>query len=499
MLDKNKKNLRFYLLAITCLSIVIMASDVLGINQDANNLQVASSNNQPEPNSVKDSSQDLYKKAISFVERDELGKAWPLLEQVLDNSDAPLVYRKALIILQQLSYGQYRLESLKDSSKGNLAMVNNMRTKALKVRELLGYITIDDQKLAAFAGAKDRLLHQISQLINRCNMQEAIISEIGSAKIAFEQNDYVQELICLKKVAKLGGDVDEQLAQCNLFVSAIEQFNQKQYEQAEKLFSGIEKNDRHYYTTRVWLKKIRTEIFARDSIYKLDSAWKQTDWSLLKNLMKEIEENLLFEKSSQLASQLNITKQILQERDLYLSKKDFISAAKHLKKITELLEEDLYDMFSNAKKWAAKESTSLSPKIESEIETLKQKSKTAWSNYTQNPITDVEIESLTTATDYRPIASKVKYLHIAHQKLSEASILANIINKQSSTSNLLSKLESEIHDHCKMLFNRAYILERNYGDTATAKKIYEVVIAMPVFPSNNYPEQAQKRLENLRK
>ena len=56
---------------------------------------------------------------------------------------------------------------------------------------------------------------------------------------------YLYLLLTDKKAAKLGGDVDEQLAQCKLFVIALEQFNQKQYEQAEKLLSEIEKNDRH--------------------------------------------------------------------------------------------------------------------------------------------------------------------------------------------------------------------------------------------------------------
>jgi hypothetical protein len=499
MPDKNKINLWLYLLVIICLPIVITVSSVLGENQDVNTAQTASPNSQPEPNSVKDSSLDLYTQAVSFVERDEFDKAWPLLEQMLDEPNAPSVYRKALIALQQLSYGQYCLAAIKSPSEDNLPIVKNIRTKVIKIRELLNYIAIDDERLAAFAGAKERLLSQTSELINQCDTRETIISEIDSAKIAFEQNDYVPELAHLKKAAELDADVDKQLAQCELFVNALEQFDQKQYEQAEKSFSKIEKNDRHYSAVGEWLKKTKTEIFARDSISKLDSAWTQTNWSAMKNLTKEIEENSLFEKPSHLADRLNTANLILQERDLYLSAKDFISAAGHLKKITELLEENHDGAYSNTQKWAAKELAALTPKIESDIETLKQKSKTAWANYTQNRITDAEIEALTAVSDYNPTMSKVRYLKIAYETLSEANDLAGVINKQNSTCSLLFELESEILNYCKMLFNRAYVLEKNYGDVATAQKIYEVVIIMPVISSNTYPQQAQKRLESLRK
>jgi hypothetical protein len=377
--------------------------------------------------------------------------------------------------------------------------VNSVRAKAQKIRELLGYITIDNERLGVFTDAKNRLLSRISQKISNWDRQEKIISEIDSSKMAFERNDYVQESASLKEAAELGGAVQEQLAQCNLFVDGLEQFNQKQYEQAENSFSKIKKNDRHYNATIIWLKKTRKGIFERDYGQKLDEAWKKLDWSLLEKLTKEIEENIIFEKSSPFAKQLNTTKYILEERKLYLSEAEsvFCSAAGHLKQIEKCLEENPHDLPSNAQQWFVKEWNNLTPKIETEITSLTQNSNTAWSNYKKNPITDIEIEDLTAASDYTPIKSKVKYLQVAHQKLFEADKRAEIIDRQSDVRKLLSEVESEIKIHCTHLFKRAYTID-DY-DASLAAKLYEVVIAMPAFSDNNYPAQAKSQLENLRK
>ena len=64
---------------------------------------------------------------------------------------------------------------------------------------------------------------------------------------------------------------------------------------------------------------------------------------------------------------------------------------------------------------------------------------------------------------------------------------------------LLDDVESEIYSRCKKIFVRAYVLESDYGDMETAKKLYEVIVTMPTFEGNSYPSKACKRLENLRK
>lgn len=497
MLDGEKTNLRFYLLAITCLSVVIIAGDVLGIDQDVNDLQPAISNNQSGPDSVNDLPRDLYKQALSFVERDEFGKAWTLLEQALDNPDAPLVYRKALIILQQLSYGHYRLESLKNPSKNNLVIVKNMHAKARKVHKLLQYITVDNKSLTAFTGAKDRLQFKLSHLMNQCKTQETIIENIDSSEIAFRQGNYLQELNCLKYAADLGGDVDERLAQCTLFVKALKQSDLKQYEDAEILFSNIEITDRHSPAARKMRKEVKTAIFVRDSIDDLGITWKKLDWISLEKLTKEIGNNSLFKKSSQLVSQLDITEKILKERKSYLpsKEKDIITAASHLKEINELLEGNSHNMFSYPKEWATDEWNKLTPKIDYKIKILNQKGNTAWLKYMQNQITDAEIDALTADSNYSAILNKVSYLKDSHKFFSQADRLTNIIDK---SDNLRSQeVEPEILITCKRLFSRAYVREQDYGDTEIAKKIYGVVVNMPAFNTNIYLEQADRRLEKL--
>ena len=64
---------------------------------------------------------------------------------------------------------------------------------------------------------------------------------------------------------------------------------------------------------------------------------------------------------------------------------------------------------------------------------------------------------------------------------------------------LLAEVELEISSLCKTMFDRAYILCEGFQDCKTACKIYELVIALPAFDGNDYPDKATRQLEKLRK
>lgn len=466
--------------------------------------------NQLEPNETQVMGKNLYKEALSFLEEDQFDKAWPKLERALDADPTNATYRRAWVILQKLSSKQYDITSIQKFLKGDF---QNMRVdgtlrEAENIGDSLNDIIIeDDIKFTAFLQAKKRLAAQIDELIRRIKNIKDINMSISSARKAFEQGNYEQELFFFNKAGKLNWPDQAQLVQCKLFVDGLRLFGIGQYEEAEKTFSKIEKADRHYLTAQHWRERIKQKVLERDFGKQLDEAWRKLDWTALEELTTEIEKKAILEKSPPLAKLLENTKEILQKRKLYLSakaKSDFYKMAELLKQIDEDLKlatvsDNKKGQHLKAQKWVKTEWNSLIPRAKAKITSLIQNANDAWKGYKKNPIIDDEIDSWTATSNYAPVMTKVDYLQSAHQKLSDANELAKIIGQESATRKLLQEVESEIHGRCRKAFNRAYILEVDYGGGDTAEKIYEVVAAMPAFEGNDYPNKAYRRLENLRK
>ena len=459
-------------------------------------------------NQSENSAKTLYEKALPFVANSEFNKAWPLLEQAVGNSEDDLVYPKALIVLQQLSYIQYRLISLDAAEGYNKEKVNNIYNEAKRIdSKILSYITINEKELYILDEAKNRLKDQVSGLKNRCVAQKNYLVEIESADKAFERKEYELELFHLNKAEELGGPVREQLAQCRLFCRAIDLLKREQYEQADKHFRKIKTNDRHYSVAESWLKQIRARIFERDYRHRLNNAWRKLDWILLEEQIRLIENNKLYnshlERSCELAKLLSKTKNILDVRRLYYQsskKNDLCAAAEHLKRIRDYLEVDSkQSYFFSARKWHKTEWEQCVLNARVEIERMNQGGNAVWKIYMKDPITNRDIDDLAAFSDYTSIISKADLLRTLHVKLSKAYELSKAIELENNIRNELDSVEIEIFGRCKQLFNRAYILEVNYGDIETAEKLYEVVIIMPSFVNNSYPNTAGQRLIALQK
>jgi len=476
--------------------------------------QETSAKKQHEPIEAQISTENLYRQALRFTEKGSFDEAWANFKKIRNLDRTDFDYRRAFITFAKLYSIRFDLEAIEKiietSQKGNLenTTIDSIFNEAQRIRANLSDITIEDKvKFAVFLDAKGRLLGRLSKVIVTCDTITKINTAVKFAMVCFNQGNYRQELEFLREATKKGWDDESQLTQCQLFINGLNLFDQKEYEQAEKAFSKIDKTDRHYQFVPIWQKKIEQQIFERNFERELDDAWTQLDWAKLKDLTVSTKQRGDIEKTSHCLELLNNMENILSAYNFYLiakEKYDCYEMAVHLKQIKDSLDsvsENKKERYLKAQKWAKAEWDSLVPMVKKEIKKLKQYGDAAWENYNKNPITDDEIKSWTATSDYGPVMSKVEYLQTAHQNLSEASKLASEIDQEIEFRQLLYEAELLIFDLCKKIHDRAYRLDNDYQNFQDdlAKKYYEIVATMPVFEKNTYPNQARRRLENLQK
>ena len=464
-----------------------------------------------EPNKPHITAEYLYAEALSFVDKDMFSKAWPMLVQARDIDSNNLVYRNSLFVLRELSSIHIRIQKAENMMTADLAIESN-DSRCAELQKILydirGIKIEDDQKFAAFRHAKERMDYRISSVANNCRKNQEICLALESATNAFKKGDYKQELNFLKEAVELDSNNTKQLAQCKYFVDGMLFHNEKQYEKAENIFSNIEPSDRHYTIARQQLEEIKQMVQIRNFEQQLNEAWAKLDWKKLEELAATNLEEKVDAKSSRLSTLLGYTRNILNDRRLYVSTKnenDFGKNVGLLKQIEENLTsasalDNNKEKYAKALAWTKKELDILMPHIQTEIDKLIQKASASIADYNRSPITVEQINSWTAETNYEPIMATIKYLCAAYQDLSDANTLSELNVNKAESLRVIEKFEwvkSEIKDKCGKSFKRAYILERNHGERGTAEKIYKVCEAMPAFEGNDGREWARIRLEKL--
>jgi len=254
--------------------------------------------------------------------------------------------------------------------------------------------------------------------------------------------------------------------------------------------------------------EVALELMEKPVREELDRAWRRLDWSNLEQLIARVREQTTRRQSGEFRKLAQITDEILRRHEAHLSAKSDHNYERMAVLLTEMMSQlpsdngqdsenaPERDTFTEVRQWLKREWDSVLPQVESRFGVLCDDARSLLQEYAKNPITDDEISNWGTATDYGPVAERVKLLNTTHSKLTEAVALAEAV----PTANLdrplsLGQVKSEIHRVCAAAYKKAYILENVYGDLDAAGRVHKVVATLPGFENNDYPENARGWLE----
>jgi len=237
-------------------------------------------------------------------------------------------------------------------------------------------------------------------------------------------------------------------------------------------------------------------------------AWRQLDWSGLAALLARAESQTSSERSGELHELIQITRGVLVRYESYASSKsdgNFTGMALRLAEMQNVLSDPNHlhnqvaadhSVWRGARQWIVTEREALLPQLKVRTKALCDEAVRLFEEYAETPITHDEINRWSAATDFGGVKERATRLSTARSRLAEAETLTTTMrNADSDCPVSLRIVESEITRVCAAAHRRAFILEKSYGDSSTAARIYTTVAALPSFENNDFPKQAHAWLQ----
>lgn len=450
----------------------------------------------------------FFDKALSFVEKGLFDNSRENIMKSLEIDYTNMKYRSAAILNQKLSKNRYLLNKInlqlsQDFSVDNSALIDVYNTISQIISDLEQSLSNQNEALSPFYEARKLLIKEAQASHKKCEKTGDKLLSLRDADIAFKNKDFKKELLHLNEAYALGWDQKEKLNQAEIFVQAVNLYNNKKLDLAKKLFLTIDHSDKHYSTSLDFIMNLDLQMCQNNNARKLDAAWKKPNWDILDTIIKEIDcpagnDNIpgFYEYVDDTANIISHYNSFLNARD----NRDLNRMGTELKILENTINSSEHKYhFLEAKTWVLSRKASLIPEIQERIKVLNDSTAVLWSEYIRNPVV---VESLTSiglfTTDLDPINLRLKKLVDAYQKSSEASELSKSIDLSGPHTRMINLLQKQITDICEALFTTVYLESNKCPDKGQVVKIYELITAMPSYPSNKYPLEAQIQLEKLK-